>query len=188
MEYSRSPFLEVEQSLLVLIDVQDRLAPQIANHASVVARCRVLLQGARAMGVPVLATEHCAEAIGPTLPTLRALLEAGEIIAKRTFSAMGESALPEALRRCGCRQVLLAGMEAHVCVLQTALGVVDAGYECWVVADAIGSRHGDDRLLAIERLREAGARVVSSEMVLFEWLGGADHPQFRTLIPLIKTM
>lgn len=188
MEYSRSPLLEVEQSLLVLIDVQARLAPQIANHAAVVARCGLLLQGARALGVPVLATEHCAAAIGPTLPVLRAQLDAGEMIAKRQFSAMAESALPEALRRCGCRQVLLAGMEAHVCVLQTALGVVDAGYECWVVADAIGSRHGDDRLLAIERLRESGARVVSSEMVLFEWLGGADHPQFRTLIARIKEL
>ncbi len=110
------------------------------------------------------------------------------IIGKRHFSAMAEPALPEVLGQLGRTQVLVGGMEAHVCVLQTALGILDAGYECWFVQDAAGSRHAADRLAAATRLAAAGARTVTAEMALFEWLRHADHPAFRSVHGLIKAL
>lgn len=178
--------LDAERSLLVLVDIQARLAPHIEGHADIERRSLVLAQAARQLGIPVLLTEHCPEAIGRTVSPLREVVPESSIIGKRHFSAMAEPALPEAIGQSGRPQVLVAGMEAHVCVLQTALGIIDAGYECWYVQDAAGSRHAQDRLAAIERLRGAGARLVTSEMVLFEWLRGADHPAFKAVHALIK--
>lgn len=178
--------LDPERSVLVLIDVQARLAPSIAGHADIERRCVALAQAAGSLGVPVFLTEHCPEAIGPTVPALRGLVPASSLIGKRHFSAMAEPALPEAIGQLGRPQVLIAGMEAHVCVLQTALGILEAGFECWYVADAAGSRHGEDKRVAGERLAAAGAHTVTTEMVLFEWLRGADHPAFRSLHGLIK--
>lgn len=178
--------VDAGRSILVVVDVQARLAPHIADHERVEQRCLALVQGAGAVGVPVLLTEHCPEAIGPTLASLRELVPPSQILGKRHFSAMDEAALPEALGQAGRTQVLVGGMEAHVCVLQTVLGIVAAGYDCWVIRDACGSRSGEDRLAAFERARAGGARLVTAEMVLFEWLRGADHPAFKRVHGLIK--
>jgi len=178
--------LELERSALVVVDVQARLAPHVLGGDGIERRCNALAQGANALGVPAFVTEHCPEALGGTLASIASQVSAANIIAKRHFSAMAEVSLPKALRETGRDQILVAGMEAHVCVMQTALGLLAAGYECWLAADAVGSRRADDRAVALERLRDAGARTVTAEMVLFEWLGSADHPGFRTLLKLVK--
>jgi nicotinamidase-related amidase len=177
-----------ERSLLLLIDVQLRLAPSIDGHEGIVARCQALAESARDLGVPVLATEHCPEALGETLPLLRETVTASQVVGKRYFSGMDEAALPEALGRSGRSQIIVAGMEAHVCVLQSALGLMAEGYDCRVVADAVGSRHPEDRRIGLDRLRQAGVGVVTTEMVLFEWLRHVDHPAFRTVIGRIKRL
>ena len=179
--------LELERSVLVVVDVQARLAPHVLGGEGVERRCGVLVQGANALGVPAFLTEHCPEALGHTVPSIGVLVSAERTIAKRHFSAMKEMSLPKALRETGRDQVLVAGMEAHVCVMQTALGILAAGYECWIAADAVGSRRPEDRAIALERMRASGAHAASAEMVLFEWLGSADHPAFRTLLQLVKT-
>lgn len=178
--------LDPARSVLVLIDIQARLAPSIAGHADIERRSVILAQAAGKLGVPVFLTEHCAEAIGPTVPALRGLVPASSLIGKRHFSAMAEPALPEAIGQLGRPQVLLGGMESHVCVLQTAMGILEAGFDCWYVADAAGSRYAEDKRAAEMRLAAAGVRMVTTEMVLFEWLGGADHPEFRAVHGLIK--
>ncbi len=180
--------LQAARSIVVFVDVQTRLAPRMEAHEDIVTRCLALAESARDLGVPLLATEHCPEAIGPTLPALREVVSPSQVIGKRHFSAMDEAALPEALGRSGRGQVVVAGMEAHVCVLQTALGIAAAGYDCRVLADAIGSRHGEDRRIALARLGHAGIGVVTTEMVLFEWLGHVDHPAFRSVIGRIKRL
>lgn len=180
------PMIKAARSALVVVDVQARLAPHVHGAESIERRCLALVEGAQALQVPVFLTEHCPEALGKTLEPIRARVGESQIIAKRHFSAMSEPALPAALRACGRDQVLLAGMESHVCVMQTALGLMAAGYECWFCADALGSRRTEDRQLAIDRLREAGARAASVEMVLFEWLQTADHPALRRILELVK--
>jgi nicotinamidase-related amidase len=180
--------LAAERSLLLVVDVQTRLAPSVEGHQDVFARCLALAEGARELGVPIVATEHCPEAIGSTLPLLMQVVNPSQIVAKRHFSAMDEAALPEVLGRAGRTQVVVAGMEAHVCVLQTALGIAAAGYDCRVAVDAVGSRHGEDKQVALERLRQAGIGLVTAEMVLFEWMVHADHPAFRTIISRIKSL
>ncbi len=178
--------IEAERSLLLIVDVQGRLAPHVFGAQGIEQRCIALVKAAQALDVPIFLTEHCAEALGPTLSSISEPVPAAHVIGKRHFSAMDEQALPAALRQSGCDQILIAGMEAHVCVLQTLLGLRAAGYECWLALDAVGSRRNDDRLIAIERMRECGARAVSAEMVLFEWLKHADHPAFRNVLKLVK--
>lgn len=170
--------LEAGRSRLVLVDLQERLVPAIAHGAAVVAAAGRLLSGARLLGVPVTVTEHCPEAIGPTLPELRERLAPFEIVTKRRFAAA--DVLPP------LDLAVIAGTEAHVCVLQTALALQAAGGAVAVVEDAVGSRRESDRLAALARLRSAGVAVVTVEMVLFEWLGHADHPAFRQILALLK--
>lgn len=186
MPASRALRLDRRRSVLVVVDVQSRLAPHVLGAESIERRCIALVKGAQALGVPVLLTEHCPDAIGATLPGIRSLVAETQVICKRHFSAMDEAALPQVLEESGRNQILVAGMEAHVCMIQTALGLLAAGYECWLAADAVGSRRKEDRQAAIDRLRDAGATLTSAEMALFEWLEHADHAAFRSILSLVK--
>ena len=171
--------LERTGSLVLVIDVQERLAPAIRNGTAVVAACSRLLRGAALLGVPSLATEHCAERIGRTL----AALEPDDVFPKRHFSAVRE---PGFRQRIGGSSVVLAGMEAHVCVTQTALDLLADGVAVAVATDACGSRRGEDRKRALQRLANAGAVLTTVETVLFEWLGSADDPAFRDVLAVMK--
>ncbi|MDA0981571.1 MAG: isochorismatase family protein [Proteobacteria bacterium] len=182
----RAHAMESSRVALLVIDVQGRLAPRIIGADGIEQRCIALVQGAKALQIPVFLTEHCPEALGATLPTIRGLVAESAIFAKRHFSAMNEPALPEALKRSGRDQILVAGMEAHVCVMQTMLGLLQANYRCWLATDALGSCRQEDRQAAIDRLRDAGATPASAEMALFEWARHADHPAFRTILSLVK--
>jgi len=186
MANRRAQRIEPQRAALVVIDVQARLAPHVMGAEGIERRCRALVRGAQALRIPVFLTEHCPEALGATLPAIRGLVAESAVIAKRHFSAMDEAALRLALKESGRNQVLVAGMEAHVCVMQTALGLLQADYPCWLATDAVGSRRQEDRQAAIERLRDAGATLASAEMALFEWLKHADHPAFRTILSLVK--
>lgn len=178
--------IEQQRAALIVVDVQARLAPHVIDAQAIERRCSALVKGANALQIPVFLTEHCSEALGVTVPSIRELVAGSRVIAKRHFSAMHEAALPRALKESGREQILVAGMEAHVCVMQTTLGLLAAGYDCWLATDAVGSRRNEDREVAIERLRDAGATPSSAEMALFEWLKHADNPAFRTILSLVK--
>lgn len=182
----RAHCMEQGRAALVVIDVQARLAPRVMDAEGIERRCSALVAGASALQIPVFLTEHCPGALGATLPAIRALVADSAVIAKRHFSAMNEPALPRALKASGRDQILVAGMEAHVCVMQTVLGLLQADYRCWLATDAVGSRRHEDRQAAIDRLRDAGATPASTEMALFEWSKHADHPAFRTILSLVK--
>ena len=173
--------LTADRSLLLLIDLQSKLAPAIHNNAEVEQHCRWLVEVARELAVPVLATEQYPQGLGVTVPTVLALLKSEEILEKIHFSAYKEPHIQAALADAGRRQIVLCGTETHVCVLQTALDLVAAGYQVYLVAEACGSRRDSDKQLALGRLQQAGVVIVSREMVAFEWLQRAGTAQFRQI-------
>jgi nicotinamidase-related amidase len=176
------PLLDPDSATLVLIDLQAKLMPAIEGGAAVIANARRLRDAAVALDVPFFYTEQNPKGLGPTLPELAS--NSAPVVRKMSFDASRapDFPMPSAVRP----QLLLAGCEAHVCVLQTALSLRAAGHAVAVVRDAIGSRKNDNRDAALERLARHGVEMVTTEMVVFEWLGTAEHPRFRELSALIK--
>jgi nicotinamidase-related amidase len=170
--------ITAERSTLLVSDMQERLLPVIHDHEAVVASVVWLVRAAQRVGVPVAAVEQYPKGLGHLAPPLRALLPQGAIAQKTRFSCVAAQCLGE-LPGADRAQVVIAGVEAHVCVLQTALELVEEGREVYVVADAVGSRRASDRDLALWRMRQEGVRIVSREMVVFEWLAEAATPLFR---------
>jgi nicotinamidase-related amidase len=175
--------LSAEGSVVLVIDVQERLMPAMCDGDTVIARAVRVAQAARLLDVPVRATEQYPAGLGPTVAALKPYPEA--TLEKTIFSALDHPDFP-ALLPIGSTEVVVAGVEAHICVLQTVLGLLAEGHRVVVVADAIGSRDPADKTYAIERARQDGAEIVTSEMVLFEWLRDSTHPKFREVQALIK--
>jgi nicotinamidase-related amidase len=176
----------VADSLVLLVDAQERLVPAIHDGTAVIAAVGRLLRGAKCLGVSIRATEHCPEAIGPTITALGEHLEAGSRLAKRSFDAIAEPGIREAFDDLGRSSVIVVGVEAHVCVAQTALGLLDTGRRVFIAEDACGSRRPVDREVGLARLRTAGCVPVTVEALLFEWLGDADNPAFKDVLSIIK--
>jgi nicotinamidase-related amidase len=177
--------LDSRRSALVLVDYQSRLMPSIHDAASVLAHAVLLGRIARALDVPAFGTEENPAGLGPNDEHVRSLC--AETLAKQSFDASGEGLL-DRLRGASRRldQVVVAGCEAHVCLLQTSLGLLAAGFEVFVVPDACGSRRPSDKELAMQRLAQSGATLSSVEMVAFEWLRTCEHPRFREVLALVK--
>jgi isochorismate hydrolase len=180
--------LRRQTSLLLIVDIQLRLAPAVSGQERVIARSRALLDAAKLLGVPAYASEHVPEAIGPLVESLRTQLPEAHVLRKTHFSCADESTLLTGLRAARRPQVLVTGMEAHVCVMQSALGLATRGFEVFVARDAVGSRREEDRETALARMANDGVRVVTSEMAMFEWMERADAPEFRELLRLVKAL
>lgn len=178
--------IDRDASCLLLIDVQDRLAPAMAERDAMEANAAVLLKAAARLGVPVLVSEQYPKGLGPTVPALAALAGPGAVAEKTAFSCLRDDGWRGRFNALGRGQAVICGIEAHVCVLQTALHLRAAGSEVFVVADAVASRATANRDLALARLRGAGVHVVSTEMAVFEWLGAAGTPEFKDVSALIK--
>ena len=169
-------------SLLAVIDVQERLLAAMPDAERVVARCTRLAEAAALMDVRAVLTEQYPQGLGPTRPALAAKLPAPA--AKMTFSCCGCSAFDAALVP-DVTSVVLAGLETHVCVTQTALDLLARGLAVFVAVDAVASRHVIDHEVALRRLEGAGAVPTTTEAVLFEWCRSADHPRFREVRALV---
>jgi len=200
--------LDAAESQLVLVDFQEKLMPAIHDGAAVLANARRLAQAAQLLDVPVWGTEQNPTRLGPNDADLRALCR--KTLPKMHFSAAPDGlaallrpparppagnarSLPKHLQKAREQEqaierpsIVIAGCEAHVCMLQTALELLEDKFEVWVVTDACGSRTERNRDAAFDRLAGAGAELVTTEMVLFEWLRGAEHPQFKAVQALIK--
>ncbi|MDB5572027.1 MAG: hydrolase [Hyphomicrobiales bacterium] len=185
-----SALLSRARAHLMVVDVQERLLPAMTAPDALVAQCARLIQGAARLGAPITVSEQYPKGIGATVESLRGLLPDGAAtLSKMAFSCMGDAAIAErvrALAAAGRTEVLVCGIEAHVCVLQTAIALQEAGLRAFVAADAVSSRQPLSRDLALRRMELAGVGVVSVEMALFEWLGEAGTPDFKALAPLIK--
>ncbi len=146
------------------------------------------MRAARLLDLPIRVTEHCADRIGHSVPEIASLTQSGDILPKTHFCCTDEPAAIINLDALARKQVVIAGMEAHVCAMQAALGLADHGYECFFVHDASGSRRALDHAAAIERLRMNDVQIVTTEMVMFEWLKRADVPEFRELLTIVKSV
>lgn len=170
-----------DQSVLLVIDIQERLLPAIHQGEEVVQHILWLAGVARRLGVPVLATEQYPQGLGASVQALRERLDARQFVSKEHFSALGEGQLLEAPG--GDRhQWIVTGTETHVCVQQTVLDLLAAGRRVFVVDEGVGSRRERDKALALERMRQHGADIVSREMVAFEWLQRANTADFRQVL------
>ena len=179
-----------KMSQLILIDIQDKVIAPIGDAARLTEVLARLVKIAQRLDVPVTATEHYPKGLGRTVEGLRREFAANTpILQKLHFSCLGDEALRhhlEDLRDLGRGQAVVAGIEAHVCVTQTVLDLIVDGYQVFIVADAVASRATESRDIALQRLRQAGASIVDSEMVMFEWLEMSGTPEFKDLLPLIK--
>jgi nicotinamidase-related amidase len=169
---------------LLVIDVQERLLPKIQGAAAVERNVAFLIDGARLVDMPVLATEQYPKGLGPTVSSLASRLPPrGE---KIDFSCCAVPAVTEGLERGGRPKVVLAGIETHVCVMQTGLDLLAANYRVFVPVDAVGSRYVIDHEFGLRRLERAGAILTTSEACVFEWVGGSGHPQFKKVSALVQ--
>lgn len=175
--------LDPAGSLLAIIDVQEKLLAAMPDAQRVVARCRRLAEAARLLGVPAVLTEQYPEGLGPTPTELASLLPPAA--SKLAFSCSGCRNFDAAVAS-GVTAVVLAGLETHVCVAQTAFDLLTAGVGVFIAVDAVASRHALDHDTALRRLEGAGAILTTSEAVLFEWCRTADHPQFQAIRRLVR--
>jgi nicotinamidase-related amidase len=169
---------------LLVIDVQEKLVPKIADAAAMVRDIAFLIDAARIMDIPVQATEQYPKGLGPTTPELaRRLPERPDKVA---FSCCAIPSVVQSFQRAGRPKILLAGIEAHVCVLQTALDLLALDFGVFIAVDAIGSRYRIDYETALRRLEQAGAVLTTSETAVFEWVGAAGSPQFKEISRLVQ--
>lgn len=176
----------IENSCLVLVDVQGNLARSVVEKENLYQNLSILIRGLQLLQVPILRVEQTPEKLGPTIPEIAGLLDDTPAIRKSSFSCWGCDAFRKTLQDLDRPQVLVAGIEAHVCVYQTTLQLLENGYQVEVIADAVSSRTARNREIALTRLAQAGARLSSTEMVLFELMRNVNNPAFRDVIKLVK--
>ncbi len=181
--------VDATKSSLLIVDVQERLLPAMADGAGVVSRCSILLKAAKALHVPVTVSEQYPKGLGHTVAALKADIGNGPVFEKLSFSCWRDISLRAHFighHDTGRPQVIIAGIEAHVCVAQTALDLAQSGFGVFVVADAVSSRTENSAALALTRMGQAGIAVINTEMAVFELLGKAGTPEFKLLSALIR--
>ncbi|MFD2207256.1 hydrolase [Kiloniella antarctica] len=178
--------MDAENSVVVVIDVQERLAPAINDLDKILQSHDLVLKTATELSVPVFVTEQYPKGLGRTIERLKGFYDSKNVFEKLSFSSVGCASFMEALAALGRTQIIVTGTETHVCVMQTVLQLLDERYDVFVVADAVGSRTEENKRLGLERMIRSGAEVVSSEMVMFEMLKKAGTPEFKALSSLLK--
>src|SRR5580704_1492681 len=186
-EVARRP-LEAEQCALVVVDIQEKLLPPIFNKEALVKNSQLLIRLAKILGLPVMATTQYSKGLGATVPEIAALLTDVTPTDKLEFSCFGSDQFRVHLKALpGNRNtVLLCGMEAHICVMQTALGALNEGYLVHVASDAVGSRAEWNWKIGLDRMKSAGAVISSTEMMVYELLRSSGAPAFKQLLPHLK--
>jgi len=178
--------LNTENTLLLVIDFQERLMPSIHDHEELARKSAVFIEGCRVLGLPVITTQQYTKGLGDTIPAIKEALAEFSAVEKISFSCCGNTEFKEKLSGAGKKHVLVTGIEAHICVQQTVLDLLDGGYSVYLIADCIGSRSEFDFLYAVRRMENAGAIVTTMESALFEMLVSADHPKRKEISNLVK--
>ena len=181
--------LDRKQTLLAVIDIQEKFSSVVHRFDEVQRNVDRLIRGCHLLGVPFALTEQYPKGLGHTTPELQQSITetyAVKPVEKICFSSHGCAEFAEQLQRAGRKQILLAGIEAHVCIWQTALDLLDAGYEVQIVADAVSSRSAENREIALRRLEQEGAKLTSTEMALFEMTVQAGTAEFKEISKLVK--
>ena len=179
--------LQHDQSILVVVDFQDTVMPNgEADRGVLVSAAKRLIAGARILGVPILATEQNPEKLGTSISQIQDALGDAPCLSKMAFSAFGEPSVMEVIQATGRSQLVLTGVETHICVLQSALGALASGLSPYVVRDGVASLSPASHEAGLARMSAAGVVLPTVQMVLFEWLGRAGTPEFREALPLLK--
>jgi nicotinamidase-related amidase len=178
--------LRRDRAALLVVDVQERLWEVMRDRRRLADRLVVIVKACGLLEVPVFVTEQYPKGLGPTIGPLREVLADARPDVKMTFSCCGIEELPRALKRQGLEQVLVAGIEAHVCVLQTALDLLAAGFQVHLLTDAVSSRHEHDQRIAHRRLSRSGVTLSTVETAVFELMETAEAPEFKDVSKLIK--
>jgi nicotinamidase-related amidase len=184
---SAAATLDPARTLLVVIDLQEKLLPAIPAAPRVVANSVLLLRLAQTLELPVVLTSQYARGLGAVVPEIAAEAPRGEILDKTSFGCFGDAAFRERLSaHADRRQLLVAGIESHICVTQTVLGALQQGFEVHVAADAAGSRAEENHRTGLRRMERAGAVLSSTEMAAYELLQRSDTPAFKKMLPLFR--
>lgn len=170
-----------ESSLLLMIDVQEKLTPHVMNAQDLIEACQWLGRLAQTLSVPVLLSEQYPSGLGKTIAALQFMEAGANCISKISFSCMGEPDYVNYLKGLGKKHLILAGIETHVCVMQTAIDMKTQGFEVFVVVDAVSSRSSTDKKYALRRMEAMGIHLVTKEMVFFEWIKKAGGDNFKSL-------
>jgi len=178
--------LHREQTVLVIVDMQEKLLPAVESSDAILRNARILIEGAKILGIPILVTEQYPQGLGPTVAALSDVLGDAPRYPKLSFSCLGDDAFLAALESLDRDQILICGVETHICVLQTALDVLEHGWMAAVAAEAVSSRNGAYCHLGIERMRRAGVVVTCAESALFEMMAVAGTDEFRAISRLVK--
>ena len=178
--------LAVDKCALVVIDIQGKLAQLMHRKESLFENAQKLIKGVQILGIPVIVTEQYPKGLGPTIPEIAALFPNFRPLPKVAFSCCGDEGFQRELPAVNRRQIIICGIEAHVCVYQTTVDLLASGYEVEVVADVVSSRTAENRELALQRMRDEGARITSVEMVLFELMKVAEGPKFKEVSKIVK--
>lgn len=178
--------ISANRSQLLIVDVQERLAPAMHGLDSVTKSVGLLTGAAKELTVPITVSEQYPRGLGATTPEIGEMVGNAPRYEKNHFSCFGDDALADRLAGMGRDIIVIAGIEAHVCVLQTALGALEKGMQPVVVADAVTSRTPQNHALGLDRMRAAGVTIASAEMAAFEWIEKAGTPAFKSIAPLLK--
>jgi nicotinamidase-related amidase len=178
--------LATEKTVFILVDVQGKLAQLMHEKESLFDNLKKVIKGLTILGVPIVWAEQIPKNLGPTLPEIARLMPDFEPVAKTSFSCCGNHTILQKLKQMNRNQILLAGIETHICVYQTALDLINLSCEVQVIADAVSSRTRENKKVGLDRIERAGGLITSTEMVLFELLGSADAPNFKDVIKVVK--
>jgi len=178
--------LDEKNCCLVVVDVQGKLAQLMHDKDGLFKNIRILIQSAKILNIPILWCQQVPSALGPTVPEIAELLIGSQPINKSSFSCSGCEEFNDKLDQLGRKQVMLSGIETHVCVYQTSIDLLAKDYEVYVIADAVSSRTLDNKQIGLNRMAAVGVRISSTEMALFELLKSAEHPCFKQIAKLVK--
>jgi len=178
--------ITTEKSVGLVIDIQERLFPHIAGNEELLERTRILLSGLNLLGIPLLATEQYRKGLGETLPVIKEYIPADTAVEKMAFSCCDEPMFMKLLEQAGVKNIIICGIETHVCVLQTTVDLLEKGFQPVIVEDCVSSRKLNDKHVAIERMRAEGALISTSESILFELARVSGTDTFKAISKLVK--
>ena len=179
-------FLSRHEPVLVIVDIQERLASAVKNKDAVINNCRHLIEIAKLYNIPIIVSEQYPKGLGPTVGELVSALPAHHLVEKTAFNCCAENRFTDELNRLFRKTIILTGMETHICVLQTCIDLLSRGYYVNIACDAVGSRTENNWRMGIEYMRDAGAVITGTETILFQLLKAAGSDEFKTISKLIK--
>lgn len=179
--------IDIQNSLVLVIDIQTKLLNAVFNQQELLKKATILSNSATILEIPTIVTEQYPKGLGETIPELKNVLSANtKYYEKTSFSALDQEEILDAIKLTKKSQIIICGIETHICVNQTVSALKNAGYDVFVIKDACGSREECEHLAGLERMKDHGAKITTTEITLFEWLKSAKHPKFKEIQALIK--